>query len=126
MAGHGSHGYWRVDGGLAKEVQTQLGILVVPPQQRALDSLGLARSCLRADRATALSRVYKHSRRIEESHFEHEERLSFSGVCCAWSNGSSCVPATCSSVCPVLQTDRLHLLTTRRRLFVSSSKATTP
>ena len=33
-------GYRSLDGCLAKEVQTELGILVVPPKQCAVDCLG--------------------------------------------------------------------------------------
>ena len=66
MAGHGSHRRCSVDGWLAEKVQTQLGILVVFEQQRAMDCVGLARSRLRTHRPPALPGVSKYPRSIEE------------------------------------------------------------
>ena len=40
MAGDGSHGHRRVDGGVSEKVQTQLGLLAFPVEQRAVDRLG--------------------------------------------------------------------------------------
>ena len=75
MAGHGSHRYCRVDGWLAEKVQTQLGVLAVPIQQRTLDRVGLARSRLRTHRSSALPRVSKHPGSTEESQFGIKARL---------------------------------------------------
>ena len=40
MASDAGDGYRSLDGCLSKEVQTELGILVVPPEQCAVDCLG--------------------------------------------------------------------------------------
>lgn len=42
MAGDGGDGYRRVDGRLAEEVQAELGILAIHPEQCAVDRLGTA------------------------------------------------------------------------------------
>src|SRR5829696_10094248 len=75
VARHGSHRHCRVDGWLAEKVQTQLGILVVPIQQPAVDRVGLARSRLRTHRSPALPCIPKHPRRNEESHLGDEACL---------------------------------------------------
>jgi hypothetical protein len=67
VARHGSHRHCCVDGWLAEKVQTQLGILVVPIKQRALDRVGLARRRLRTHRSLGLPCVPEHPRRDEES-----------------------------------------------------------
>jgi len=69
VARDGSHRHCCVDGGLAEKVQTQLGILVVPVEQRALDCVGLARRRLRTHRSSGLPRVSEHPRRDEKSNF---------------------------------------------------------
>jgi len=68
MAGYGSHRHCCVDGGIAEKVQTQLGILVILVQQRAVDRVGLAGSRLRTYRSPALPCVSKHPGSIEECH----------------------------------------------------------
>ena len=68
MARHGRYSYCCVDGWLAEKVQTQLWILVIPVEQRALDRVGLARPRVRAHRSTGLPCVPEHPRRDEESH----------------------------------------------------------
>ena len=73
MAGHGSHRDCCVDGWLAEKVQTQLGLLVVSIEQRALDRVGLARSRLRTHPSPALPCISKHPRSIEESHCGSED-----------------------------------------------------
>ena len=40
MASDAGDGYRSLDGCVSKEVQTELGILVVPPKQCAVDCLG--------------------------------------------------------------------------------------
>ena len=67
MAGDGGDGDRRMDGWLSEKVQAQLGILAVPVEQRAVDRLGRARSCVRTHLSPALSRVSQHPRRDEES-----------------------------------------------------------
>ena len=67
MARHGSHRRCIVDGWLAEKVQTQLGILAVPVEQRALGRVGMAGPRLRIGRSSTLPRVHKHPRRLEES-----------------------------------------------------------
>ena len=42
MASDAGNRYRSLDGRLAEEVQTELGILVVPPKQCAVDCLGFA------------------------------------------------------------------------------------
>ena len=66
VAGHGSHRDSGVDGWLAEKVQTQLGILVVPVEQRALDRVGLARQRVRPHRSPDRPCVSKHPRSVEE------------------------------------------------------------
>ena len=51
MARHGHHAHRRMAGGIAAQEETQLGILVLHRQQRAVGDLGLARPRLGADRA---------------------------------------------------------------------------
>src|SRR6185369_3379177 len=75
MARDAGYRHCGVDGWLAEKVQTQLGILAVPLEQRALDRLGLGRSRLRADCAAALSCLSKHPRRLEESEPARKARL---------------------------------------------------
>lgn len=72
MAGDGGHGHCGVDGWVAAKVQTQLGILVVSVQQRALDRVGLARPRLGVDRPPGRPCVSEHPRRDEE-HARREE-----------------------------------------------------
>lgn len=66
MARDGGHGHRRMDGCLSEKVQAQLGVLAVPLEQRDVDRLGRARSCLRAYLPTALPRVSEHPWRHEE------------------------------------------------------------
>lgn len=75
MAGNGGHRYCRLDGWLAEKVQTQLGILAVFVEQRAVDRVGLAGSCVRTHRPPGLPCVSKHPRRIEESDQRTEHRF---------------------------------------------------
>ena len=75
-----------MDGWLAEKVQTQLGILVVPVEQRVVDRVGLARPRLRPHRPPGLPRVPEHPRRDEEPQFGGESwlRLSVVGTCDYW------------------------------------------
>ena len=66
MAGDAGDSYRRLDGWFSEEVQAQLGILGFPLEQRALDRVGLARSCLRSDSTPGLPCVYEHPGRDEE------------------------------------------------------------
>ena len=75
MACDVSHRHRGVDGWLAAKVQTQLGILAVPVEQRALDHLGLARPCVCFDRSAALPRVPEHPRRDEEHLLKKRETI---------------------------------------------------
>ena len=83
MARHGSHRRCIVDGWLAEKVQTQLGILAVPVEQRALGRVGMAGPRLRIDRSSTLPRVHKHPRRLEESNLLTlaSPRLESANVC---------------------------------------------
>jgi hypothetical protein len=76
MARDGSDGCRGVDGGLAKEVQAELGILALPPEQRAVDCLGPARWRLRAYLPAALPCLPEHSRSDEKSRTVMQLRLS--------------------------------------------------
>lgn len=49
MAGDGYHSHRGVDDRIAEEVQAELGLLVVPLEQRSLDNLGSRRRRLCAD-----------------------------------------------------------------------------
>src|SRR5262245_20557973 len=67
MARNGRNGRGRLDGRFAKKVQAQLGILVVPAQQHALDRLGRRRPRLRVDRLAVRAGGFEHSRSDEKS-----------------------------------------------------------
>jgi hypothetical protein len=75
MAGHASHRHRRLDGWLAAKVQTQLGLLAIPLQQRSLDRMGLARPRLRPHHPPTLPRLPKHPRRPKEPYLRIEARL---------------------------------------------------
>ena len=68
VAGDDSHRHCGLDGRLAEKVQTQLGILAVSVEQRAMDRVGLAGPCLRTHRAPGLSGLSKYPRSDEESY----------------------------------------------------------
>ena len=67
MAGDARDSHRRLDGGLSKEIQTQLGILAFPFEQRAMDYLGSPRSRVRLNLVATVPCLSKHSRRAEES-----------------------------------------------------------
>lgn len=56
MAGNAGHRGGGMDGRLPKEVQAQLGLLVISIEQCAVDRLGLARPGLCPDRFTGVPR----------------------------------------------------------------------
>ena len=60
MAGNAGHSSGGVDDRLPKEVQAQLGLLVISTEQCAVDHLGLARQSLRPDCFTGVPRGLKH------------------------------------------------------------------
>ena len=60
MAGNAGHGGGGVDGSLTKEVQAQLGLLVISIEQCAVDRLGLARRGICPDRFTSVPRVAEY------------------------------------------------------------------
>ena len=66
MAGDVGDGGRGLDGGVAKEVQTELGILAVPLEQFALDYLGSARSRVRSYRFADLSCFLEYQGNPEE------------------------------------------------------------
>ena len=66
MAGNAGHSGGGVDGRLAKEVQAQLGLLVISTKQRAVDRLGLARQGLCPDRFTGVPRGAEYPGREEK------------------------------------------------------------
>ena len=66
MAGDVSDRGRGLDGGVAKEVQTELGILAVPLEQSTLDYLGSARSSVRAYCFADLSGFPEYSGDLEE------------------------------------------------------------
>ena len=66
MAGNAGHSSGGLDDRLPKEVQAQLGFLVISTEQCALDRLGLARQGLCPDRFTGVPRGLEHPRRQEE------------------------------------------------------------
>ena len=63
MAGHAGHGGGGVDGRFPKEVQAQLGLLVISIEQCAVDRLGMARQGLCPDRFTGVPRGAEHQGR---------------------------------------------------------------
>ncbi len=56
VAGDGSHGGSRVVNSFAEKVQKELGVLAFSLEQCAVDYMGLARSCVRADLPATMSR----------------------------------------------------------------------
>ena len=66
MAGHVGDRCRGLDGGLAKEVQTKLGILVISLKQRAVDYLGTARQSVCAGCFAALSGLLEYQGDCEE------------------------------------------------------------
>lgn len=66
MAGDARHGHRRVDGGLATEVQAQLGILALPSEQRSMDCLGRWSWCVCVDCSAIRTGSAKYARRCEE------------------------------------------------------------
>ena len=66
MAGNAGHGGGGLDGRLTKEVQAQLGLLVISIEQCAVDRLGLARRGLCPDRFTGVPGDLEHQGRHEE------------------------------------------------------------
>ena len=67
MAGDGHHRHRCVDDWFAEEVQAELGLLVVPFEQRPLDYLGSRRRRVRPDRSSVRVGSAEHPRRCEES-----------------------------------------------------------
>lgn len=66
MAGNAGHSSGGLDDRLPKEVQAQLGLLVISTQQCAVDRLGLARPGLCSDRVTGVPRSLEHQGRQEK------------------------------------------------------------
>ena len=66
MAGYGGHRGGCLDGRLPKEVQAQLGLLVISTEQCAVDRLGLARQGLRTHCLAVTPGAAEHTRRDEE------------------------------------------------------------
>ena len=91
MASHGRHRHCRLDGWLAAKVQTQLGILAVPVEQRPLDRLGLARQRLRPHPPPTLPRLPKHPRRPEEPHFRINSPLLKPWACPVREHGGALI-----------------------------------
>ena len=60
MAGNADHSSGGLDDRLPKEVQAQLGFLVISTEQCAVDRLGLARQSLCPDRFTGVPRGLEH------------------------------------------------------------------
>jgi hypothetical protein len=66
MARDVSDGHRRLDGGVAKKVQTQLGVLAFSPQQRVMDFVGPSRSCLCVDSFAGMPGSSQHQGCVEE------------------------------------------------------------
>ena len=66
MAGHGGDIAFGLAGGRAIEVETKMGILDFPVEQRSLGGVGLARSRLGAGYFATRPRRSKHSRRSQK------------------------------------------------------------
>ena len=66
MAGDGHHGHRGVDDWIAKEVQAELGLLVVPFEQRPLDCLGRRGRRLCANSTSVRVGGTEHKGRCEE------------------------------------------------------------
>ena len=66
MAGNAGHSGGGVDGRLTKEVQAQLGLLVISTEQCAVDRVGLARQGLCPDCLAVTPGFAEHTRRDEE------------------------------------------------------------
>ena len=67
MAGDARNSCRRLDGGFSKEIQTQLGILALPLEQRSMDYLGCPRSRVRVNLVATVPCLSEHQRRAEES-----------------------------------------------------------
>ena len=67
MAGNVGDGYRGLDGCLSKEVQAELGILVVPLEQCVVDYLGSRRWSVCADYLAGLPCLLEYERSSEES-----------------------------------------------------------
>lgn len=74
MAGDGHYCNRGLDDWIAKEVQAELGILVVPLEQRPLDCVGRWRRRVRANCSTVRAGGAEHKGRCEEPEVDFRRR----------------------------------------------------